>query len=191
MLWLGFVLAISGMEAWLKFRTLFVPRPLLLDVGRTVFPALNAVELALCGTAWRMLVKAATGTMTTGTSVAATTTRLVSVAFAVPTTILVADVLFLTPRLAKQAKYAVYDYLCATNGKNKKNDNANFHEPSPTSSTNSAAFLALQEELNGQPVAKKKGKWHVVYVVLELCKVIGLSIAILGQLASFAVLRSN
>ena len=43
-LWLGFVLAISFMEAWLKFRAPGITLPLGLGIGRLVFSALNKVE---------------------------------------------------------------------------------------------------------------------------------------------------
>ena len=52
-MWMGFVFAISGMEAWLKFRAPFCPREYALDIGRTIFPALNAVEFALCLICWQ------------------------------------------------------------------------------------------------------------------------------------------
>lgn len=43
-LWLGFVGAISFMEAWLKFRAPGITLPLGLGIGRLVFHALNIVE---------------------------------------------------------------------------------------------------------------------------------------------------
>jgi len=43
-LWIGFVCAISFMEAWLKFRAPGVTLPLGLGIGSTVFKALNKVE---------------------------------------------------------------------------------------------------------------------------------------------------
>lgn len=43
-LWIGFVSAISFMEAWLKFRAPGVTLPLGLGIGRLVFSALNKVE---------------------------------------------------------------------------------------------------------------------------------------------------
>lgn len=43
-LWIGFVGAISFMEAWLKFRAPGVTIPLGLGIGRLVFTALNIVE---------------------------------------------------------------------------------------------------------------------------------------------------
>lgn len=47
MLWLGMVLAISFLEAPLKFRAPGVTLPLGLGIGRLVFRALNTVEAAL------------------------------------------------------------------------------------------------------------------------------------------------
>lgn len=46
-LWIGFVCAISFMEAWLKFRAPGVTLPLGLGIGRIVFQALNKVEWTL------------------------------------------------------------------------------------------------------------------------------------------------
>lgn len=44
-LWIGFVCAISFMEAWLKFRAPGITVPLGLGIGRLIFNALNKVEL--------------------------------------------------------------------------------------------------------------------------------------------------
>ncbi|MFV0607152.1 MAG: hypothetical protein ACK5NK_15075 [Niabella sp.] len=43
-LWIGFVCAISFMEAWIKFRAPAVTLPIGLGIGRLVFNALNKVE---------------------------------------------------------------------------------------------------------------------------------------------------
>jgi uncharacterized membrane protein (DUF485 family) len=43
-LWIGFVGAISFMEAWLKFRAPGLTLPVALGIGRLVFGALNKVE---------------------------------------------------------------------------------------------------------------------------------------------------
>ncbi len=43
-LWIGFVGAISFMEAWLKFRAPGLTMPVALGIGRLVFSALNKVE---------------------------------------------------------------------------------------------------------------------------------------------------
>jgi len=43
-LWIGFVCAISFMEAWLKFKAPGVTMPIGLGIGRLIFGALNKVE---------------------------------------------------------------------------------------------------------------------------------------------------
>jgi hypothetical protein len=43
-LWVGFVSAISFMEAWLKFRAAGVTLPIGLSIGRLIFSGLNKVE---------------------------------------------------------------------------------------------------------------------------------------------------
>lgn len=43
-LWIGFVAAISFMEAWLKFRAPGITIPLGLGIGQLVFGALNKIE---------------------------------------------------------------------------------------------------------------------------------------------------
>ena len=45
--WIGFVCAISFMEAWLKFRAPGLTLPVGLQIGKLVFSALNKVELLL------------------------------------------------------------------------------------------------------------------------------------------------
>lgn len=49
-IWIGFVCAISFMEAWLKFQAPGITIPLGLGIGRLVFKALNIMEItfALC-----------------------------------------------------------------------------------------------------------------------------------------------
>lgn len=44
-LWLGFVFAISFMEAWIKFRAPGMTLQIGLGIGRLVFNALNKIEI--------------------------------------------------------------------------------------------------------------------------------------------------
>lgn len=53
LLWLGMVLAISFLEAPLKFRTPGLPLPIGLAIGRIVFRALNRVEVT-----WALILAA-------------------------------------------------------------------------------------------------------------------------------------
>jgi hypothetical protein len=149
-LWLGFVLAISGMEAWLKFRAPFCPRAFALDIGRTIFPGLNAVEMGLAASLWIVRF----GKLP------------LSLWLIGPTAMLGFNVLFLTPKLVHRGKQVVYQHV-KTHGGAKLG-------------TDSAEFEALEKELlldgGGQAVFAKTDKWHVVYIVLELVKIIGLSL---------------
>lgn len=43
-IWIGFILSISFMEAWVKFRAESIDLPTALDVGQHVFGVLNMVE---------------------------------------------------------------------------------------------------------------------------------------------------
>ena len=43
-LWLGMILAISGMEGFMKFQTKCIPKPFLFDIGRIIFSTMNAIE---------------------------------------------------------------------------------------------------------------------------------------------------
>ncbi len=47
LLWIGFLCAISFMEAWLKFRAEGVTLPIGLSIGKLIFGVLNKVELFL------------------------------------------------------------------------------------------------------------------------------------------------
>jgi hypothetical protein len=149
-IWLGFVLAISGMEAWLKFRAPFLPKPLALDVGRTIFPALNSVELAMCLSLWinKARIKA----------------RGTSFWLIIPSLVLLLDVAFLTPQLVLRGKQIVLEYAI-TNPKATKVPE------------DSAIVQNLVQELKGKHPARKD-KWHVIYVILEGVKVLSLSMLI-------------
>ncbi len=47
-IWIGFICAISFMEAWMKFQAPGITLPLGLGIGRMVFQALNKVEWVMC-----------------------------------------------------------------------------------------------------------------------------------------------
>jgi len=51
-IWLGMILGVSFLEAWVKFKAPFLRKYVAVDVGRHVFAALNAAELALAGSFW-------------------------------------------------------------------------------------------------------------------------------------------
>lgn len=88
--WLGMVLAISFIEAPLKFRAPGVTLQVGLGIGRLVFRALNAIELALA-----LVVAAA--------FVAAPPQPCAVVAAVVAAAMLLAQVLLVRPKLAKRS----------------------------------------------------------------------------------------
>jgi hypothetical protein len=50
--WSSMILAISFLEAWVKFRAPFLKKYVAVDVGRHVFATLNAAELGLASSLW-------------------------------------------------------------------------------------------------------------------------------------------
>jgi hypothetical protein len=88
--WLGMVLAISFIEAPLKFRAPGVTLPIGLGIGRLVFRALNACELGLAA------VVVACFAITPPTTV-------IAVAAAVAVLTLLAQVLAVRPRLSRRS----------------------------------------------------------------------------------------
>lgn len=57
LLWLGFVCAISFVEAPLKFKAPGVELKHALSIGRLVFHALNRVELICCAFSWFLMLR--------------------------------------------------------------------------------------------------------------------------------------
>lgn len=93
-LWLGMVLAISFLEAPLKFRAPNVTVQIGLGIGRLVFRALNAVELA-----WALVLAVAIGAGTTCPS----STGALCVAFAA----LALQLLAVRPRLNRRSDHVL------------------------------------------------------------------------------------
>jgi hypothetical protein len=95
-IWLGMVLAISFLETPLKFRAPGITVPLGLGIGRLVFRAFNAAELALAGTLTLALLLAGNaGEVNLG---GAATTVLIAI-----WTLLLVQVAVLRPRLDRRA----------------------------------------------------------------------------------------
>jgi hypothetical protein len=95
--WVGFVCAISFMEAWLKFRAHGVTLPIGLGIGRLVFQALNRVEWALAvallaDLLWRRVAWPPRGLMV------------------LPVLILIVQSLWLLPALDERALLAIHGH---------------------------------------------------------------------------------
>lgn len=93
LLWIGFVSAISFMEAWLKFRAPGVTIELGLGIGQLVFRALNRVELFLA-----LIIGASILSLASGFSATETNTYLIALA------LLVLQTFWLLPVLDKRIK---------------------------------------------------------------------------------------
>ena len=98
--WLGMVLAISFLETPLKFRAPGITVPLGLGIGRLVFRALNAAEVALAVTLTLALVASTAGEVTID---GAATTVLIAI-----WTLLVVQVAVLRPRLDRRAQQLIH-----------------------------------------------------------------------------------
>ncbi|TYZ61316.1 hypothetical protein PybrP1_010540 [[Pythium] brassicae (nom. inval.)] len=150
-LWLGFVLAISFMEAWVKFRAPFVARHLVLDVGRTVFAALNVVELSLCAGLWLVrLVGDAHFSPLDG-----------SILLVVLTVVLGAQFALLYPRLEMRAQFALYDEL-----QTLPDESLTFHQKT--------LFAKIRRTVKKK--VRPSPAFHVAYVLGEVTKVVLLAV---------------
>uniref|UniRef100_K3WAX3 DUF4149 domain-containing protein n=1 Tax=Globisporangium ultimum (strain ATCC 200006 / CBS 805.95 / DAOM BR144) TaxID=431595 RepID=K3WAX3_GLOUD len=160
LLWLGFVLAISFTEAWVKFKAPFLPKHLGLDIGRCVFGALNAVELALCAGIWVIqMVGSSSFTPLDASTVLITLTIILGTQFA-----------FLFPKLELGGDFALYEAL-----KNQSDESLSFHQK--------MVFKEIRKNVKAN--ARPSKFYHVAYVLAEVAKVVLLvafSLRILVQL---------
>lgn len=142
-LWMGFVLAISFMEAWLKFRAPFVEKYAAIDIGRCIFPALNAVESGLCLSQWILYARRRD---ISG----------VALYYMVALTlILVIEILILTPGLAARGEYVI--------SRDVSNDvKLNDHQE--------RLLKKLRNELRHKKLPSVR--YHVSYIGFELLKII-------------------
>jgi hypothetical protein len=92
-LWMGFVCAISFMEAWLKFRAPGITIPLGLGIGRLVFDALNKVE-------WIFAIAIALEITTSKIK----TLQRVNLLYVIPVIVLLIQTIWLLPALDERAE---------------------------------------------------------------------------------------
>ena len=147
LLWVGMIMAISFLEAWVKFKAPFLRKHVAVDVGRHVFCALNAAELALATSFWIGRVVLAP----------ARQVRMAFVLPAVATASLLMEVLFISPKLYFRAKYKIV---------NAASDEQLLDEEK-------SVLRSLQDEIRDKPLPP--AKWHFAYVLLESAKVMCLT----------------
>lgn len=102
-LWLGFVGAISFMEAWLKFRAPGVTLSLGLGIGRLVFDALNKVEWIFAFAVLANLVYAK-----------AVVFKLKNIFYLIPLFLLISQTIWLLPALDARAELHIQEQELAS-----------------------------------------------------------------------------
>jgi len=162
LIWIGFVLAISGMEAWVKFKAPVCPRALKLDIGRTIFPALNAVECSYCLLCWQQHMSRSRLLTAISSSYISISSNEIPHSLILVTVILALDVIWLTPKLVYRGKQVVYLYLKSQGGSEIEEILL------------STEFKKIEKEMMHQTTPLKKDKSHIIYVVLEFIKLLGL-----------------
>ena len=159
LIWSTMILSISFLEAWVKFRAPFLEKHIAVDVGRHVFAALSAAELALCGTFWggRIWQCWKSGMLLRNTA------YYCSRHFVLPALASVAlffQVLSVSPKLYARAKAKIVQgfpdessqlYLSAAQAQE-------------------LADISQQVKKNHQPLPSSR--WHRVFALLEFAKVI-------------------
>jgi len=98
--WIGFVCAISFMEAWLKFRAPGITVPLGLGIGRLVFNALNKVELVFAFVIFVNILRDISNIL-----------KWQKLAFAIPITLLLIQTIWLLPTLDARAEMHIQGQL--------------------------------------------------------------------------------
>lgn len=99
-LWIGFVCAISFMEAWLKFQAPGITIPLGLGIGRLVFDALNKVE-------WVFAI----AIIFSGSVVTEKWLRFKNLAFVVPLLLLFMQTFWVLPALDARAELVINEQI--------------------------------------------------------------------------------
>ena len=99
-LWIGFVCAISFMEAWLKFQAPGITVPLGLGIGRLVFDALNKVE-------WVFAI----AIIFSGSIVTEKWLRFKNLAFVVPLLLLFMQTFWVLPALDARAELVINEQI--------------------------------------------------------------------------------
>lgn len=102
-LWIGFVCAISFMEAWLKFRAPGITLPLGLGIGRLVFNALNKVE-------WIFALTIAINIIWNSSDIM----KWQNLAIAIPLTLLIIQTFWLLPALDARAEMHIKGQLVSS-----------------------------------------------------------------------------
>lgn len=146
LIWMTFSLAISFMEAWVKFSAPLLRKYVAVDVGRHVFAAQHAVELGLATSFWI----SARG--------APTVNKAMYFPAIVSTCMYVLLASVVAPLLYFRAKYKMVTEAV----------------PEHLTTAEMSKLADLAKEIDGKQLPD--ARWHVVYVLIDAIKVVGLGL---------------
>lgn len=159
-IWTGFVLSISLMEAWVKFKAPTLKKYIAVDVGRHVFKALNIAECALLGCIWCLhVVVGGHSTIITTSSFQAQPVLLSLLTF-----IVVIETSFLSGLLNLRAKMLIVKEIQSsrtTSAHTMKEDEL---------SKRQLLAASLTKSMRGASMPPPQ--WHILYILLEVIKAI-------------------
>jgi hypothetical protein len=185
-LWLGFLLAISGLEVWVKFKAPFVRTHVAMDVERYVLAALHAVEVALVSVFWlgRLVLPTAAaaaagsavggGGTSAGSNGAKNPLRTAPAGpWMVATGCVGVMIVVVAPRLYLRAKYHIVNALIR-DPDDRQNQWTDREE---------AMLQNIAQEISqASPGRRPSAKWHTVYMLLEMIKITALITFLIGMM---------
>eukprot|EP00510_Aplanochytrium_minuta_P001990 CAMPEP_0184019688 /NCGR_PEP_ID=MMETSP0954-20121128/8901_1 /TAXON_ID=627963 /ORGANISM="Aplanochytrium sp, Strain PBS07" /LENGTH=202 /DNA_ID=CAMNT_0026301403 /DNA_START=96 /DNA_END=701 /DNA_ORIENTATION=- len=145
-IWMGLILGVSGMEAWVKFKAPLLPRHVGFDIGRHVFSALSAVETALAVTQIHTLYS---GGLIYNLDYSGVPLLMAAV--------VLLQTAILSPKLERLGKIVISEEGSAAEFKTAKA---------------AKAFASIRQEVEKKKYVKPPKIIHLSYVILELAKVI-------------------
>jgi hypothetical protein len=164
--WSSMILAISFLEPWVRFRAPFLRPFVAVDVGRHIFAALNAVEMALCVSFWIGSVLKQCGAGEMPINVTCRSNNLLIILPALCSAVLLFQVISVSPRLSLRAKAKIL-----TEG------GAWMIRYQAFSNNEMKALDVLTQDVNYENRQRSNGalpssKWHKLYAGLEVLKVL-------------------
>lgn len=164
--WATMIMSISFLEAWVKFKAPFLKKYIAVDVGRHVFAALNAAELALSGSFWVSRVvqcwrlREATGFFTRDKAYYSQPGFLLP---AIATIALLVELTLVSPQLFLRAKARIVEGFRIMPASLRK---------TVLNETEQRELDDISREVDDRRHSMPSPKWHSAYAILELLKVI-------------------
>lgn len=144
-----FILAISWMEAWVKFKAPLLPKYIALDVGRHVFKALNIVEVIFLMFLWVLPI---CGGSANHLLIAIQSLPL----FKWLTIMVLFEVFVITPFLIDRAKYIILNTI----------DGDKEHKMLVSQLRDEVSWKGKESFKDAPSI-----RWHFIYILLEFIKI--------------------